>query len=110
MGKKATGGGLAAPIFRDFMKMALADKPAIPFRVPPGIRLISINSKTGLRAPPGSKSAILEAFKSNDELPRDYDPMLEQYRQPVEQTGSTGTTGWEVQENRNTPSGFGDVY
>ncbi len=111
MGKRATGGGLAAPIFRDFMKMALADKPAIPFRVPPGIRLISINSKTGLRAPPGSKSAILEAFKSNDEMPRDYDPVLEQYQQPVEQSGGSDVFGgWEVQENRNAPSGFGDVY
>src|SRR6202035_1846601 len=30
---RATGGALAAPIFRDFMKVALADKPAIPLRV-----------------------------------------------------------------------------
>src|SRR5258708_8937898 len=40
LGAKATGGGLAAPIARDFMKLALADKPAVPFRVPAGIKLI----------------------------------------------------------------------
>src|SRR5215207_2482416 len=49
----ATGGHLAAPIVRDFMKMALADKPAVPFRVPPGIKLIRVDSKSGTRAGPG---------------------------------------------------------
>ena len=35
----------AAPIFRDFMKMALKDKPDVPFRVPPGIKLISVDAQ-----------------------------------------------------------------
>ena len=48
-----TGGHLAAPIVRDFMKVALADKPAVPFRVPAGIKLIRIDAKTGMRAGPG---------------------------------------------------------
>ncbi|MBN8919314.1 MAG: penicillin-binding protein 1A, partial [Rhizobiales bacterium] len=38
----ATGGQLAAPIVRDFLKVALADKPPVPFRVPPGIKLIRV--------------------------------------------------------------------
>jgi penicillin-binding protein 1A len=58
----ATGGQLAAPIVRDFLMAALADRPAVPFRVPPGIKLIRIDPKTGLRAGPG-QHAILEAFK-----------------------------------------------
>src|SRR5260221_4217959 len=33
LGRGATGGVLAAPIVRDIMKVALADKPAGPFRV-----------------------------------------------------------------------------
>ena len=33
-------------IVRDFLKMALADKPALEFRVPPGIKLIRIDPKT----------------------------------------------------------------
>ena len=48
---------------RDFLKMALADKPAVPFRVPPGIKLIRIDPKSGMRAGPGAERAILEAFK-----------------------------------------------
>ena len=48
---------------KDFLKVALADKPAVPFRVPPGIKLIRIDPKTGMRAGPGTEQAILEAFK-----------------------------------------------
>ena len=33
LGPHDTGGGVAAPIFRDFMKQALANQPDIPFRV-----------------------------------------------------------------------------
>ncbi len=63
LGRGATGGRLAAPIVKDFMKIALAGKPAVPFRVPPGIKLIRVDLKTGLRAGPGTERAILEAFK-----------------------------------------------
>ena len=50
LGRDATGGHLAAPIVNDFMQVALADKPAMPFRVPPGIKLIRVDAKTGMRA------------------------------------------------------------
>jgi penicillin-binding protein 1A len=62
LGRNAQGGHTAGPIARDFMKYALADKPAVPFRVPAGIKLIRVDPKTGMRAGPGEKS-ILEAFK-----------------------------------------------
>ncbi len=71
MGKGSTGGVLTAPVVRDFMKTALADKPAIPFRVPPGIKLVRINPKTGLRAGPGENS-ILEGFKPGTAPPDSY--------------------------------------
>ena len=67
MGKSATGGQVAAPIFANFMKQALANKKPVPFRIPPGIRLVRINHKTGLRAQPGDDDVILEAFKPNEE-------------------------------------------
>ncbi|HXF87487.1 MAG TPA: penicillin-binding protein 1A [Xanthobacteraceae bacterium] len=64
LARGATGGQLAAPIVRDFLKEALADKPAVPFRVPSGIKLIRVDPKTGMRVAPGSTGpAILEAFK-----------------------------------------------
>jgi penicillin-binding protein 1A len=62
LARGATGGHLAAPIVKEFLKMALADKAAVPFRVPPGLKLIRIDAKTGMRAQPG-QGALLEAFK-----------------------------------------------
>jgi penicillin-binding protein 1A len=73
LGRKATGGVLAAPIARDFMKLALADKPAIPFRVPAGIKLIRVDQMTGMRAGPGDGGkTILEAFKPGTAPPDNY--------------------------------------
>ena len=64
LGNAAQGGRTAAPIARDFMKLALAEKPAIPFRIPAGIKLVRIDPKTGMRATPGAGGAsFLEAFK-----------------------------------------------
>jgi penicillin-binding protein 1A len=63
LGRGVTGGQYAAPIVGDFLKTALADKPAQPFRVPPGIKLIRINAKSGFRAQAGDERVILEAFK-----------------------------------------------
>ena len=72
LGKGATGGALAAPVARDFLKVALADKPAVPFRVPAGIKLIRIDPKTGMRAGPGDQRVILEAFKPGTAPPDNY--------------------------------------
>jgi penicillin-binding protein 1A len=67
MGKGNTGGSVAAPIFGSFMKVALADKPAAPFRIPQGTKMVRVNLQTGLRAAPGDPKAILEAFKPDEE-------------------------------------------
>ena len=72
IGRLATGGHLAAPVVRDFLKAALADKPPIPFRVPPGIKLIRVNAKTGMRATAGDNRVILEAFKPGTAPPDSY--------------------------------------
>ena len=63
LGRKETGSSVAAPIFRDFMMAALKDKPAIPFRIPSGIRLVRVNAKSGAPARYGDQDVILEAFK-----------------------------------------------
>jgi len=65
LGHGATGGAVAAPVVKNFMKVALADKPAVPFRVPPGIKLVRIDRKTGMRAGPDTnpRNIILEAYK-----------------------------------------------
>jgi penicillin-binding protein 1A len=73
LGRNAQAGHTAAPIARDFMKLALADKPATPFKIPAGIKLIRVDAKTGLRAGPGdSGRTILEAFKPGTAPSDDY--------------------------------------
>jgi penicillin-binding protein 1A len=67
MGHGETGGTLVAPIVRDFLREALKDVPPVPFRAPPGIKLVRVNHKSGLPAGPGDKTAILEAFKPGQE-------------------------------------------
>ena len=44
------------------MKEVLKDTPDIPFRRPAGIKLISVNPKTGLQVNSKEKNSILEAF------------------------------------------------
>ena len=67
LGRRETGSSVAAPIFRDFMIGALEGKPAIPFRIPPGIRLVRVDVQTGLLARAGDRKVILEAFKPGTE-------------------------------------------
>ncbi len=81
LGSSATAGQYAAPIFRDFMMTALKDKPDVPFRVPAGIKLISVDAKTGMRSSGGG--TILEAFKPGTAPPDNFalaggDPLGEQ--------------------------------
>lgn len=72
MGRGATGGRIAAPIFTEFMQQALAGTPPVEFRVPSGLQLIPINRRTGLRANPGEPGTILEAFKPGTAPPDSY--------------------------------------
>jgi penicillin-binding protein 1A len=64
LGPKEQGATVAAPIFRDFMKDALADAPPTPFRVAPGIEEVPVDWKSGSPVPPGTPGAIMEAFKA----------------------------------------------
>jgi penicillin-binding protein 1A len=72
LGHGQTGGRVSAPVVRDFLKDALAGKPPVPFRVPPGIKLVRVDLKTGMRAGPGSSRVILEAFKPGTAPGDDY--------------------------------------
>jgi penicillin-binding protein 1A len=67
LGKRETGASVAVPVFKEFMGDALKDKPATPFRVPPGIRLVRVNAHTGLLTSASDRQAILEAFKPGTE-------------------------------------------
>ena len=62
MGKQATGGEMAVPIFTDFMMDAMKGKPPTPFNMPSGMTAVWIDPATGIKAT-GGESAIYEAFK-----------------------------------------------
>lgn len=70
LGKNETGSSVSAPIFVNFMREALKDQPSIPFRVPPTVNLIRIDTKTGYYPTPdsNSKDIVLEAFKEGDKI------------------------------------------
>ncbi|HUN45894.1 MAG TPA: PBP1A family penicillin-binding protein, partial [Stellaceae bacterium] len=76
LGAREQGATAAAPIFRDFMAAALKDTPGIPFRVPPGIRLVRVNATTGQLARSGDRPVIFEAFKPGTEPTGDEPPVV----------------------------------
>ncbi len=95
MGHGETGGELAAPIFADFFKMALKDKPAVPFRTPPDIRQVRVSRKTGLRTDPNDPNSIIEYFKPGTEPPEGYATAADyptEERQPSGYNGAWGAT------------------
>jgi penicillin-binding protein 1A len=111
LANRATGGALAAPIVKEFMKQALADKPGSPFRVPPGIKLIRVDAKTGMRAGPGTEKAILEAFKPGTAPPDSYSVVG--YGEGGEQGGGGGRAwgaGVSPDADRAVRSGTGGLY
>jgi penicillin-binding protein 1A len=62
MGRAATGGEMAVPIFTEFMANALRGKPPTPFNMPAGMAQVWIDPASGVTANAG-QTAILEAFK-----------------------------------------------
>ncbi len=92
LGRKEQGATVAAPIFRDFMAKALQGRPTIPFRIPPGIRLVRVNGTTGRPARAGDRNIILEAFKPGT-VPAEQSEVLEGYTTTVSETPATGTGG-----------------
>ena len=70
LGDSAQAALYTAPIFRDFMKLALKDVPDTPFRVPPGIKLISVDVHSGQRST--GAGSIMEAFKPGTAPPNSY--------------------------------------
>jgi penicillin-binding protein 1A len=67
LGRQETGASVAVPIFKSFMAEALAGQPAIPFRVPGGVRLVRVEPDSGRVARPGDRAIIMEAFKPGTE-------------------------------------------
>jgi penicillin-binding protein 1A len=63
LGKGETGSRAASPIWLDYMKKILADKPIRVFQVPEGVVFSKIDAETGLLPITESKKVIFECFK-----------------------------------------------
>ncbi|NBV06477.1 MAG: penicillin-binding protein 1A [Proteobacteria bacterium] len=70
LGSNETGSSVALPIFIDFMKQALKEKPSTPFRVPNSVKFVKIDRANG-KFPNSStpkERVFFEAFKLNDSV------------------------------------------
>jgi len=54
LGEKETGGAIAAPVWHDFMAVALANRPSLTFPMPPGVSLVKWDTGFG---------TVTDAFK-----------------------------------------------
>jgi penicillin-binding protein 1A len=97
LGGSAQAALYTAPIFRDFMTMALKDTPDTPFRIPPGIKLISVDVRTGIRAT--GRGTIMEAFKPGTGPPDSYGG-----------GGGGGGSETSARSERSVGSGTGGLY
>ena len=115
MGHGETGGGVAAPIFADFFKLALKDKPDVPFRTPPDIRMVMVNKHTGTRTDRNDPDAIEEYFKPGTEPAEGY-PVAdgEQGASPDGWTGqqpqAPAPGGWREAPAQPYPPTAGNAY
>lgn len=66
LGTFFTGGHAAAPIWTEYMKKALADRPVLDFPIPDGVTLMRVDASTGLRAVNG-RSSRMEVFVQGSE-------------------------------------------
>jgi penicillin-binding protein 1A len=67
LGKKETGAEAALPIWIDFMKEILAEKPVEEFQATSNIITVAIDRHTGLRATADCTDVIIESFIAGSE-------------------------------------------
>ncbi len=67
LGEKETGSQTALPIWMNYVKVALEPLPVIPFTIPDGIVFAKIDPATGLLAPDGASSGMVEVFVKGTE-------------------------------------------
>ena len=63
LGKYETGSKTALPIFKNFIKKAVNNYEARPFKIAKGIKMMVIDADTGKKANFGSKKTIIESYK-----------------------------------------------
>jgi len=105
MGEGETGGRIAAPIFRDFMRDALRETQPAPFRIPSGVRLVRVDYMTGQLPTGAATQTILEAFKPDTEPTRDAgsSPFVFGGTAPIDPRVLSGITGVVTSDQQGQP-------
>jgi penicillin-binding protein 1A len=114
LGEQETGGGTSAPVYERIARVIFKDKPPVPFRIPPGVRIVRVDHDSGL--PSSGGNSIDEAFKPGTE------PNENGAQGPNTAGGGTtvsGDTPWDPNAaggtaggggRRPTMSGTGETY
>ncbi len=108
LGEQETGGGTSAPVYERIARVIFKDKPPVPFRIPPGLRIVRVDHDSGL--PSSGPNSIDEAFKPGTE-PNEYGAQ-------GPNTSGTGAVSGDSAEaagtgggvRRSTLSGTGETY
>ena len=73
LGDRETGGGVAAPIWREYMAQALKSRPVLQFRMPEGLKMATWDSGAGSRTDafktgqePGASQALIGGGEGGD--------------------------------------------
>jgi penicillin-binding protein 1A len=99
LGGYAQGGTMAAPVWKEFARTALADMEIVPFRIPANIRMVRIERSSGRKVFSGWPSSdpkspiIWEAFKPESEprrtIRRDELKLAEELNKPRRAAGDS---------------------
>lgn len=102
LGDEETGASVALPIFIDFMKEAMRDKPSIPFRVPNTVKLVKIDRTTGKYPTPSTPKdkVFFEALKSEDTIDEESNQNTEDY--PENQNNENQSNDDSMDDNQPT--------
>ena len=106
LGGWAQGGRIAAPVFKQFALATLKDAPKLPFRIPPGIRMVRVDRRSG--------KPVFDAFPTD---PYEYRPAViwEAFKPASEPRRSArADTGFETKGAVKSDSDFlrnsGGIY
>ena len=96
-------------LYERIARVIFKDKPPVPFRIPPGLRIVKVNHDSGLPSYPGDPQAIDEAFKPGTE-PNEYGA---QGPSTAGASAMSGDASWDPSGGggrRPALSGTGETY
>ncbi len=85
LGRREYGGSVALPIWMDYMKVALADRPERQLKQPEGMVSVRIDPRSGRLAKAGQDDAIFEIFRTEQAPQEEVEALTAEHPMAVEQ-------------------------